>query len=339
VNLLAALDDAQLFAPHFVGPSWDPWRAFLKALFGLPMNDDDLDLYRRHTERQNAPVKPFTEASLVIGRRGGKSLILALIATYLACFRTYTQHLARGELATIAVIAADRRQARIIFRFITGLLDSVPMLHAMVEDRTAETITLANRVQIEIATASFRITRGYSFAAVLCDEVAYWRTEESTNPDIEILRALRPGLSNIPNAMLLIASSPYRRTGVLYESYSRHFGRDDARVLVWQAATRAMNPTLDAAFIERAFEDDPLSASAEYGAEFRTDIADFISRAVVEACVEPGVFERPYIRSRRYSAFIDASGGSGSDSMTIAIAHSEDNVPTLAAVRERKPPF
>ena len=49
-----------------------------------------------------------------------------------------------------------------IFRFINGLLDGVPMLRAMVEDRTAETITLTNRVVIEIHTASFRVTRGYT---------------------------------------------------------------------------------------------------------------------------------------------------------------------------------
>ena len=336
MNLLQALSDPLLFQPAFKGASWGAWKVFLKSLFALPLSDDDLIVFRRHTERQTQPTTPFNEASLIIGRRGGKSLILALVASYLACFRTYDQHLARGELATVAVIAADRRQARIIFRFIAGLLDSVPMLRAMVEDRTSETITLSNRVQIEIATASFRITRGYSFAAVLCDEAAYWRTEASTNPDVEILRALRPGLSNIPNAMLLIASSPYRRTG---ESYSRHFGRDDARVLVWQAASRAMNPNLDASIVERAYEDDPLSASAEYGAEFRQDIADFIARAVVEACVEPGVFERPYLSARRYLAFVDASGGSGSDCMTLAIAHSEANIPTIDAIRERRPPF
>ena len=139
--------------------------------------------------------------------------------------------------------------------------------------------------------------------------------------------------------MLLNASSPYRRTGVLHEAYARHYGRDDARVLVWQAPTLAMNPTLDPAVVERAFEDDPESASAEFGAEFRTDIADFVSRAVVEASIEPGVHERPPSRSRRYVAFIDASGGSGSDSMTLAIAHSEDDIPTLDAIRERRPPF
>ena len=122
MNLLQALADPNLFAPHFKGASWAPWKTFLRALFALPLSDDDLIVFRRHTERQTQPTTPFNEASLIIGRRGGKSLILALIATYLACFRTYDQHLARGELATVAIIAADRRQARVIFRFITGLL-------------------------------------------------------------------------------------------------------------------------------------------------------------------------------------------------------------------------
>ena len=100
-----------------------------------------------------------------------------------------------------------------------------------------------------------------------------------------------------------------------------------------------MNPTSTPPSLNALIEDDPLSASAEYGAEFRNDIADFISRAVVEACVESNVYERPYLSARRYLAFVDASGGSGSDSMTIAIAHTEDNIPTIDAIRERRPPF
>jgi hypothetical protein len=41
--------------------------------------------------------------------------------------------------------------------------------------------------------------------------------------------ALRPGLSTIPGAMLLNASSPYRRTGVLHTNLQRYFGKDGAR--------------------------------------------------------------------------------------------------------------
>ena len=111
------------------------------------------------------------------------------------------------------IIAADRRQARVIMRYCLGLLRAVPMLKQLIEGQTAESITLRNRVVIEVHTASFRSTRGYSLIAALCDEIAYWPSEESAEPDVEILAAIRPGMSTIPGAMLLCASSPYARLG------------------------------------------------------------------------------------------------------------------------------
>jgi hypothetical protein len=341
-TILEAMVHPQVFGPFFKGTSWDAWKALLAALFGLPMDDAQLALYRQHTGRTAAPAAAFTEAELVVGRRGGKSRVLALIATYLATFRSYEEHLAPGEVATIAVIAADRKQARSIFRYVTGLLQKVPSLAATIQEMTADTITLSGNVVIEIQTASFRATRGYSFAAVLADETAFWRDETSANPDVEIFRALRPGMSSIPGAVLLNASSPYRRAGLLWTTYQRHYGKDDARVLVWKASTSEMNPKVDPEIIREAYEDDPESAASEYGAEFRTDIADFIGRPIVEACIEAGCHERPPARAagRTYSMFIDAAGGSGSDSMTCAIAHREkDGAPVLDAIRERKPPF
>ena len=255
------------------------------------MDDAELALFRHHTERQPGPAAPFREAALVVGRRGGKSRVLAVIAVFLACFRDYAPFLALGEIATIAVIASGRRQARSIFRFISGLLHAVPALAALIEDETAEAIVLTNRVVIEIHTCSFRVTRGYTFAAVLADETAFWRDETSANPDVEIFRALRPGLANIPGAMLLNASSPYRKAGVLHATFARHFGKDDARVLVWRGTTLEMNPGLDPEIVAAAYEDDPESAAAEYGAEFRGDIADFVSREVVDACTIRGRVE------------------------------------------------
>jgi len=337
-TILEAIDHPQVFGPFFRGDTWQAWRAFLGALFALPMDDAALALYRAHTGRISAPVVPFKEAALVVGRRGGKSRVLALCATYLATFRSYEQFLAPGEVATIAVIAADRRQARSIFRFTIGMLQQVPALAAMIEEDTAETITLTNRVVIEIHTASFRVTRGYTFAAVLADETAFWRDDNSLNPDVEIFRALRPGLASIPGAILLNASSPYRRAGLLFNTFRRHFGKDDARVLVWRGTTAEMNPGLDPAIIAEAYEDDPASAAAEYGAEFRDDIADFVPREVVEACVTSGRFELPPLPGVTYAAFVDPSGGSA-DSMTLAIAHQSGGRGVLDAVREVRPPF
>jgi phage terminase large subunit-like protein len=139
--------------------------------------------YRTH----DRAAAPFKEAALVVGRRGGKSRTLATIAVFLACFRTYLPYLAPGEVATVALIAADRKQARVILRYITGLLREVPPLAELIERETGDTITLNTRVVIEIHTASFRVTRGYSFAAVLADELAKRRKQR------------QPGCRNLPH--------------------------------------------------------------------------------------------------------------------------------------------
>ena len=340
MNILEALDDPELLAGQFCGTSWGVWRVWLKALFALPMDADELAIYWERTGRTEPPAAPFIEATLVCGRRAGKSRMMGLLAVYLATCRDYAPHLAPGEVATVGVIAADRRQARTVMRYISGALNASPMLASLIEDEKAESIALSNRVVIEIGTASFRVTRGYSYAAILADETAYWRSDESSaNPDSEIFAALRPGMATIPGALLINASSPYRKRGELWKSYSRSFGKDDPHALVWQAPTLAMNPELPAHIVDRAYEDDPESAAAEYGAEFRSDLSDFIPRAVVDACTVAGRYELPPMPGVRYVAFIDPSGGTGSDSMTLAIAHRQGDLAVLDCVREVRPPF
>jgi hypothetical protein len=339
-TIIDALDDPLLFAPHFKGSSWESWKAFLAALFGLPLSQPHLDAFRRCTGRSAAPEAPFTEAAVIVGRRGGKSIVLALVAVFLGCFRNYRPHLAPGEVATIAVIAANRAQARSIFRYIVGLLKAVPMLAHMIAEEGAEDIVLNNGVSIEITTASFRTTRGYSFAAVLADEIAFWRSDEtSANPDVEILRALRPGLASIPGSMILLASSPYAKRGVLWDAYSRHYGKDGARTLVWKAPTEVMNTRIDPAIIAEAYEADPEAARAEYGAEFRDDLADFVSPEAVQAVTVAGRFELRPAPGIVYSAFLDPSGGS-SDAMALAVGHlSEEGVAVLDCLHEVRAPF
>ena len=129
------------------------------------------------------------------------------------------------------------------------------------------------------------------------------------------------------------------RAAVSFGMRSRRWhGKDDARNLVWQAATRVMNPTISQEFIDEEYERDPVSADAEYGANFRSDIAAFVDLAVLEACTADGLFELPPVSGTAYVAFCDPSGGS-SDSMTLAIAHHDDGVAVLDCVREVRAPF
>ena len=339
-TIIDACRDKNLFARWFRDcASWQSWFVFLSALFALPITPQQLEVYRGCTGRTNPPTGPISEAWLCCGRRAGKSFMLALCAVYLAVFRDYRQYLAPGERGTLMVIAVDRRQARTVLRYIRALLSEVPMLKRMIERETAESFDLTNFVTIEVHVASFRSTRGYTLIGALCDEIAYWPTsEDSSEPDREIVGALRPGMATIPNAMLLCASSPYARRGALWDAHRKHFAKDGDPILVWQADTRTMNPSVPQSIIDEAMERDPLSAAAEYGAQFRSDIESYITRECVEACVSLGVRERLPVYDVTYSAFVDPSGGSA-DSMTLAVGHREDTVVVVDAIREVKPPF
>ncbi|MGJ0510341.1 MAG: hypothetical protein ACR652_25120 [Methylocystis sp.] len=149
MNIVEACKHPDLFGPLFKNASWRAWMTLLRALFAIPMAKDDLALYQDCTGRTTWPKKQFKEAFLICGRRAGKSFCMAVIAVFLACFFNYRPYLNIGERGTLMVIAADRKQARTIMRYIRGLLQ-IPALAKMVDNERAESFDLNNMVTIEI---------------------------------------------------------------------------------------------------------------------------------------------------------------------------------------------
>jgi hypothetical protein len=100
-----------------------------------------------------------------------------------------------------------------------------------------------------------------------------------------------------------------------------------------------MNPSVDKAVIAEAYEDDPASARAEYGAQFRDDLIDYVSAETIAALTMIGRSELPPMADVTYSAFVDASAGRN-DSMTLAIGHlSANGICVLDLLLEARPPF
>jgi len=342
ISIREVMTDPHLFGGMFGGDTWAAWRALIFAFYGLKLNHDERRILTTITGRAETPQEAMAELWLVVGRRGGKSQIAALLAVYHAAFCYYTDRLSPGEVATVMILAADRKQARAIFRYVIGLLHSNPMLEALIIREDKESIELNNRTVIEIGTASFRATRGYTYGAILADEIAFWRSEDSANPDYEIIAALRPGLATL-DGVLIALSSPHAKSGELWEHHKKYHGTDDPHILVAQADSMTMNPKLPARVVAAAMERDPAAAAAEYGALFRSDLETFVSREAVDAVVQPGRYELGYLSKWRYRAFCDPSGGSGTDSFTLCIAHDEhrqgQTVTVVDAVREVRPPF
>ncbi|MEI8084543.1 MAG: hypothetical protein WCI74_22115, partial [Actinomycetes bacterium] len=173
---------------------------------------------------------------------------------------------------------------------------------------------------------------------VVCDELAFYRSSENLPTDVEMLRAVRPCLATT-HGKLIVLSSPYAQVGALYELHRRHFGRDDAPVLVWVGSAQDMNPTLPADYLARMQQDDPEAYHSEVLGEFRAGLSTFFSPEALADCVATGVHEQVHVADRMYVSFDDPASGSGRDAWTKAIAHRNGDRVELDLIRTWQPPF
>jgi hypothetical protein len=337
-TIIDFIDDPALLGPFFAGPSWDRWRAVLKAAFALPMNYRDVELFDAVAGGRKPPPKAVDELDAICGRGSGKDSIAAALAAYVAVTGDFSR-LRPGERGSILCLATDRDQAGIAFNYIKGLFEQVPLLAGLVERVTADTIDLSTGASITVATNSFRGTRGRTVCLAIYDECAFWRSDDFAAPDVEVDAAISPGLARWPGSLKIMISSAYRRQGLLYQRWREAFGVDDDDTLCVVGDTLAFNPGFDRRVIERELARDPERASAEYLCRWRDDLVSFIDRAAVEACVVNGCHERGPVAGVKYQAFTDPSGGRG-DSFTLAIAHNDtEGRAVLDCLREVKPPF
>jgi hypothetical protein len=337
IGVVDAMNSPRLFGPHFAGASWDTWRACIKAMFAERMSDRELAVFRSVAERE-PPRKPVSEAVFVIGRGGGKDSVASLIASCIAINFDPRGKLRPGEVATIMCIAVDREQAGIVASYIKAYFETIPALTAVVKTIDRDGVTLRNGVVILVASNSYRSVRGRSILCFIGDEVAFWRSEDSATPDFEVAGAVAPGLARMSGSMSILISTAHKRSGLLYQKWRDHYGRDDDDVLVVRGTTLQFNPTFNAKTIERQLASDPQLYSAEYLSEWRDDLSSFISRDLLEAAVDRGVTVRPPQPRIFYKSFCDPSGGSG-DSFTCAVTHAEGDAAVLDCLVEIHAPF
>lgn len=307
------------------------WLTFIRAVEGLPLNDDELKIFHRHTGRQQPRAGGYPEAVAIVGVQSGKSRIAAALASYATLV---------GESGTHALLLGqDHRGAmRTLLRYAREPFETLDAFRAEVLRSTADTLELRNGVSLSAYPCRPAAIRGLRACIVVVDELAFFTATDGRPVDTEMLRAAR-GRVATTGGKLIVLSSPYAQTGALYELHRKHYGRDESDVLVWQAAAPAMNPTLPADYLQRMAQDDPEAYRSEVLGEFRTGLTTLFDPDALAACVAADIRERPPERDVRYGAFTDAASGSGKDAFTFAVAHLDKDRAVLDAVRSWKPPF
>lgn len=342
MNIIEAIKDERLFRP-FIGAdleSWRPWLTALRALYGLSLKSpESRELVKQCTGRDASqlPEAGFNSALFLTGRRSGKSRIAACIGAYEAALAGHERRLAKGEKGIVPVLAPVKSQASIVHGYLRSIFDT-PLLRNEVVNETREGFDLKNGISVVVLAGDWRTVRGHTLVCAVVDEAAFFGlTEDSkVKSDTELIRALRPGLATTGGRMIVI-SSPYARKGWCHAQHQRNHANNAGSVLVWNAPSRTMNPTLAQTVVDEAMAEDRAAALAEYYGQFRDDVAEFIPRSVVEALVVEGRKELMPQEGVVYFAFADVSGGRGDDS-AVAIAHKRDGQTVIDFTKRYRPP-
>lgn len=237
MNVVDLMRAPELLGSAFTGTSWDAWEAVHRGAFALDMTEEQRKTFAELAGGRTPPTDPVKELLCCVGRRGGKTETAALIAIDAALFRSY--QLAPGEVPVVMCLAVDRRQSQILIGYVRGLLNSSPLLAKRIVRDQSELLEVegldGQRVRIEVHTSSFRSVRGHTVVAAILDECCFYWDERSQNPDVEIVAALKPAMATVPNSLLVAISSPFRRSGWLFEQWAAFYGVDDPHTLVIQA--------------------------------------------------------------------------------------------------------
>ena len=340
MTIVEALQDRRLFGalPAFQDlSSWAAWVVFLKATYGLPLSVSEQAVFCQHTGRTTYQPPPggWAEVACIVGRQSGKSRVAALIAGFEAVRATRERD---GTETHALLVAQDQRAAmRVLLQYARAPFETVAALRQSVETSLSGSVTLENGVVLSAYPCRPAAVRGLRARVVVLDELAFYRSSENLPLDREALRAVRPCLATT-GGKLVILSSPYGQSGALWDLHRRHYGRDDASTLIWQASAPEMNSTLSKDYLERMEQDDPDAYRSEVLGEFRAGLALLLDPDAIADCVTEGVRERAPTEGVSYKAFADPSGGRR-DAFTVGIGHRDGDVAVLDVLRAWSAPF
>src|SRR4051794_32037456 len=113
----AALEDPALLGSTLAGESWLAWRTMLMAAMGERLTTAERQLFRKLTDREREAGKRAEEFWAIVGRRGGKSRAMAVLASYIAGLCDHADVLSPGERGIVLCIAPDQKQAGIVLDY------------------------------------------------------------------------------------------------------------------------------------------------------------------------------------------------------------------------------
>ena len=295
----------------------------------IKMSEVELYEYMTGFGYSKKDIKERNRINLIVGRRGGKSTVAAIVALYSAIKINWKPYLKKTPVATVAILSHSVDFSQEILDILKLMVDESEVLNALrddtrkntqstfhlkvpflVKDKEGKTLIEYSAVAIKVGAASKKTTRGRAVCTLLCDEIAYWNLDENSyESDIDVLRAIRPALLQFGDQGTVIKlSSPGIKQGVLYDEWNKR--KDIKKTYVqFKAPSWVWNTILPADNFYDEWKLDPDGFDTEYRANFVDSISNFILPEYVDMCVLKGIQFLPPSENKKvvYTAAIDAA--------------------------------
>lgn len=302
---------------------------------------------------------PRRELILVLGRRSGKSVLSAIIAAYelykllrRGCPQAYYGMVPSSEIRVFC-IANDKDQASIVYGEMSGHIGQVDYFSSSIVHDTQTYLKFRTEGDGRLfkkdprkgtITATFKssIARGLRGRGVICcilDEFAFFIDDGKSSAE-KVYGAIEPSLKQFspkdprnrrvplgPSEGRMIAiSSPAAKEGLFYKLFEMAMSksRASANMLVVQAPTWEVNPTVDESDYEVAQAKSPRDFDTEYGAKFSDRVRGWIESAQdLLDCVVPNLIplQRGNPREPFFAGLDFALSGDGT---SVALTHLVD---------------
>lgn len=311
----------------------------------------EIELFEYMTGQDYAPNDiEKNRINLIVGRRGGKSTISAIVAIFSMLKVDWKPFLTKTPVATVLVLSHSVEFSEEVLDILRQMVEESPLLSMLKDSKRKDTQRIFHlkvpfikkrkdsneeyvsysRVRVKVGAASKKTTRGSAVCTLLCDEIAFWNlAETAAESDADILRAVRPALLQFgEHGTIIKLSSPGIKQGELYNEWNR---KEELKnyLIQFKAPSWVWNTILPAEEFKKEWRIDPDGFDTEYRANFVDSISNFILPEYVDMAVMRNVKFNPPSEDKNttYSAAIDAAFKSDKFAFAL-VGHNEKRVTT-----------